>query len=491
MLKNNICCKSKFIAVIITSTLLFLSCKKLVEVGSPFYSTNAQNVFREDASAIAALTGIYTDMSRSSIFSGSGSINMMAGLSADELTLFKDVSDVKFNSYYTNALVSVGPTQNFGTDAWDVLYKYVYYCNAAIEGLTLNDGNKLTPAIKQQLLGEAKFLRAFFYYYLVNLFGDVPLCITTDASVNATLSRMPKNDIYRQIISDLQSSNQLLSEDFLSGTLLNTSTERVRPTKWASKALLARVCLHAGDFVNAESESSDIIMHNSVFSLTSLGNVFLKASAANKEPIWQLQPVTAGRNTGEARTFLLTSSGPTTNTDRPVHLSPQLMGSFEMGDQRRTKWMDSVTVSGIKYFYPSKYKNDGATVTEYLMVFRLAEQYLIRAEARAMQAKFQQAIDDVNLIRFVHGGLLVSQLAPSNQSDAINAVLRERQVELFTEWAHRWCDIKRTGKVDEVMGSVTPVKSNGTINWQSYKQLYPIPYTDVEKNSNLTQNSGY
>ena len=70
------------------------------------------------------------------------------------------------------------------------------------------------------------------------------------------------------------------------------------------------------------------------------------------------------------------------------------------------------------------------------------------------------------------------------------AVLHERQVELFMELGHRWLDLKRSGSIDAVMNIVTPLKGNGAA-WQSYQQLYPIPLNDIQKDPNLTQNTGY
>jgi hypothetical protein len=72
----------------------------------------------------------------------------------------------------------------------------------------------------------------------------------------------------------------------------------------------------------------------------------------------------------------------------------------------------------------------------------------------------------------------------------LNAILTERQHELFTEWGHRWLDIKRLGKADEIMSGIAPLKG-GT--WQSYKQLFPIPVQDIQRNPSLKghQNPGY
>ncbi len=165
-------------------------------------------------------------------------------------------------------------------------------------------------------------------------------------------------------------------------------------------------------------------------------------------------------NTEEAKTFIIPETG--FSAERPFYLSAQLLSSFESGDNRRhgKNWIDSITIDGTVFYYPYKYKLDQqdpsiltpAEIDEYLMVFRIAEQYLIRAEARAQQNNVAGAQNDLNIIRSRAG------LANTNAGDLTSltdAVLHERQTEMFTEWGHRWLDLKRTDKVDEVMSAVT------------------------------------
>lgn len=462
-------------------------CEKFVVVEAPITSVNEENVYKTDATAIAVLTGIYAQMVNNGLFTGNAGISLLSGLSADELTLTNLVTDNRLIAYFKNELRS-GPNANYGIELWRDVFFYIFQCNAALEGL--GSSGSLTPSVKKQLLGEARFMRAFFYFYLVNFVGDAPLAVTTDPEVNATLSRSSVPLVYRQIVADLKEAQQLLSENYLNKDLQNyTGTpERVRPTKWAATFLLARSYLYLADYANAELEASKIISNATQFSLHhALNSVFLKNST---EAIWQLQPVQTGRNTEDAFAFMLPVTGPNANAN-PVYLSPQIIHAFEPGDHRRKSgnWIDSVIVSGTTYFYPAKYK---ATITsgaasEYLMVLRLAELYLIRAEARAQQNNMGAAQDDLNSIRTRAG---LPDTKANDKTALVAAVLNERQVELFTEWGHRWLDLKRTGYVDAIMSVVTPLKANGR-PWQSYQQLYPVLYNDILMNPNLNQNTGY
>jgi starch-binding outer membrane protein, SusD/RagB family len=464
--------------------LLFLlvfnqSCKKLVEVKPPSTSINSGNVFANDKTAIAAVTDIYVKMSGQELPGGGiASLSLFPGLSSDELSLYNGATNNSVNFYYTNTLTSTNLT---GTDFWFPLYQTIYVTNAAIEELSKSTG--LTLAVRIQLEGEVKFIRAFCYFYLVNLYGDVPLALTTNYQANAVLSRANKSAVYDRIISDLTEAQNLLSSNFLNATLLNTTTDRVRPTRWAATALLARAYLYKGEYIKAENEASTIINNSSLFGLPTLNNVFLKNSS---EAIWQLQPVHAGWNTEDAKIFILSSNGPDQGV-RPFYLSPQLINSFDAADQRKTNWVKTVTVGSNTYYYPYKYKsatfND--PVTEYKMVLRLSEQYLIRAEARAMQNRISDARDDLNIIK--SRASLGNSMA-NDQASLLTAILKEKQVELFTEWGHRWFDLKRTKKVDAVMSIVTPQKG-GT--WNSNWQWYPITRNELNLNPNLVQNGGY
>jgi len=145
-------------------------------------------------------------------------------------------------------------------------------------------------------------------------------------------------------------------------------------------------------------------------------------------------------------------------------------------------WVDSITESGQTYYFPFKYKiQSGATLTEYSMVLRLAELYLIRAEARVYLNNLSGAEEDLNVIRN-RAGLPVTDA--TDNTTLLNAIMQERRVELFTEWGHRWLDLKRTGQADSVLAPQKP-------QWQTTSVLYPIPQSEIQNDPNLIQNPGY
>lgn len=147
-------------------------------------------------------------------------------------------------------------------------------------------------------------------------------------------------------------------------------------------------------------------------------------------------------------------------------------------------WTDSATVGTQTFYYPYKYKiAGGSPLQEYHIVFRLAEQYLIRAEARMHEGNLNGAIADVNIIR-ERAGLTALSLS-LNVSQVTTAIAQERRIELFAEFGHRWLDLKRTGKADAVIGTLKPS------TWRPEAALWPVPLAQRNANPFLSQNKGY
>jgi starch-binding outer membrane protein, SusD/RagB family len=457
------------------------SCKKFIEVEAPFTNLNGENVYKTDATAISATTSIYAKMSMGTInIAGIPSVSYFTGLSSDELSLHSSVTGTQL-ALYTNSLSSLQAANGI----WDSYYPIIYQANAVIEGLV--GSVTLTPAVKQQLIGEAKFIRGFCYFYLVNLYGDVPLVLSTDHKVNSLMARTPASLVWQQIFTDLNEAQVLLADKYPKADIITYyptgAEERVRPTKWVATALLARAYLYTGDWVKAEAQATSVISNIVMYDTVSLSKVFLKNG---KEAIWQLQPVSTGWNTEDAKTFILPPAGPGA-FQTPTYINKRLQFSFETGDIRKTSWLDSVKVGSDTFYYAHKYKSAtlNAPVTEYNTVFRLAEQYLIRAEARAQQGNITGSQSDLNVIRKRAG---LGNTAANTKDNLLVAISRERRSELFTEWGHRWLDLKRTNSIDQTMNLESPLKG-GT--WESFDKLYPISSDELTKNPNLIQTPGY
>lgn len=441
--------------------LLTGSCKKAVTVELPADYLVAGAVFNTDRSAQSAMAGIYSQLSQGNLQACTNGITLFAGLLSDELTT---PATGAYEEFVTNSL-SVSNTV-LQSNLWASLYKSIYQTNALLEGLASSTG--VSAPVRQQLSGEARLLRAYFYFYLVRLFGDVPLVTGTDYRINAVKERTPTAEVYAQIKEDLQAALTNLPAAY-------PATGRSRPNQWTAAAFLARVSLFMNDPTTAAQQASAIIQ-SGVYSLSpSTANVFL---ATSNETLWQLVPVQPNYNTWDGNLFISNAGIIPSYT-----VSPGLLAAFENGDQRKTQWLKNTTVNSVVYTHPFKYKvKTSATVTENQVMLRLAEVYLIRAEARLLLGDLTGARDDLNLVRN-RAGLGAS---PAMTSPAIaTAIRQERRVELFAEWGHRWFDLQRSGQIDAVMSAAKPGL------WQPTDALCPIPQSEILRNVNLTQNPGY
>jgi hypothetical protein len=457
--------KSFFLVFLMATSCALTSCKKFLEVDPPIDRSISAKVFSSDKTATSAVIGLYSQMMVTFPTFTSGGITIYAGLSGDEL-YSTSTANPDLAEFVNNSLTS---TNGFlSGDFWLRAHNLIYQANACIEGLTAS--SNISTATKQQLIGEAKFVRAYVYFYLVNLFGDVPLITSTDYNENSNLPRYPATEVYTQIVRDLKDAQSLLTVSYTTG-------ERVRPNKLAATALLARTYLYLNDWPNAEAESTAVINSGDYSLDADLNSVFL---ANSNEAIWQIMPVSPGFNTTEGR-FLIPSPSASSKPNYPI--TSLLSSAFEIGDQRKLFWVKSKLISGELFEYPFKYKIRALNqpVTEYYMILRLAEQFLIRAESRINLNNLPGAQDDINIIRNRAG------LPNTTAVDAINlttALEQERRIELFAEWGHRWLDLKRTNKVDLTLAPIKP-------GWQPTDALYPIPQIELLRNPLLTQNPGY
>lgn len=447
------------IATLLTIMTIFVGCENFVEIDPPRTDLIKSTVFANDVTANAAVVDMYYQQTESSGFAsgGNNSITLLSSLSSDDL-INGIAWDPAYQQFNDNAIL---PDNSLTLSVWSDLYKCIHKANAILEGLAAS--TQVSEGVKHQLQGEALFMRAFCYFYLVNLFGDVPQVLVTDYAISKSMPRTSVGTVYQQIIADLTQSISFLKDNY------NISNnERVRPNKGAAKALLARVYLFTDDWANAELIATELIDNTSTYSLATLDNIFLKNST---EAIWQLLP-NIWKNSWDVETFNFYGH----------KLTPSMMNTFETGDNRKAAWVEN-GVSG-PYDYPVKYKDYQGTGAEYSTVLRLAEAYLIRAEARTNQGKIlgpNSAESDLNAIRNRAG---LPNTVANNETTMLAAIEHERRVEFFAEWGHRWLDLKRWKKANDVL---QPMKQT---NWQVSDVLYPIPEFQI-LNSKVTQNPGY
>lgn len=456
---------TKFIVLLPIIFILLSSCEDALEVDNPLGQIPKENVFNNEGTAKAAVTTLYAKLRDQAFLTGNLSGTSYAmGLYADELDYY-DTPGFDFEFFYTHQVL---PSNSTIASVWNESYQIIYLSNEVLEGIA--SSTELPQEFKNQLKGEALFIRALSHFYLVNLYGAIPYITTTNYVTNSQVARLPVPQVYDTLLSDLLEAKALLGNEYI-------TSERVRANSWVVSALLARVYLYLEQWQHAEIESSILIANTSLFEIEpDVENEFLKDSTS---AIFQFKPKNEGDNTLEASIFKFESAPPPRTA-----LTLDLVTSMEEIDKRKSNWIGEVSNETQTYYFPNKYKentNTGVSM-EYSIVFRIAEQFLIRSEARAKQGNLTGAKEDLNTIRSRAG---LDNTAAITSSEILDAIVQERRFELFTEYGHRWFDLRRYGLADQVL---SPIKSG----WKSTDILLPIPEVELLTNPNLNpQNPGY
>jgi hypothetical protein len=455
-----------FYTLLLPLSAMFAGCEKMVEASNPTNELRSANVFASNGTAESAGAGMYSSLYWSKQLFQS-SLSGITGICGDEM---KYLRNTNFDQYMNNVIL---PDDNNVLQMWTEFYSSIYQANSVMEGV--NGSTAVSDSLKKRLTGEAKFIRAFCHFYLVNLWGDVPLIMTTDVSTTSVTPRDSTAKVYRQIVADLQDAQSALPS-----TYNVYGGDRSRATKWSATALLARVYLYMGNWAGAEEQANALINNTTLFGLTANTATVTPFLKNSNESIWQFFSASTATNgyAAEGGNFV-------TSTANYV-LRTELYNAFETGDKRKTNWTRTITVGTVVYPQTYKYRLISSTaataagIQEFPTVLRLGEQYLIRAEARAQQNNVSSAQADLNVIR-ARAGLGVTPAA--DQATLLTAVEKERQVELFCEFGHRWLDLKRTNRLDAVMKIAKPT------TWTTIKAaLFPVPQTAINTNPNLSQN---
>lgn len=335
----------------------------------------------------------------------------------------------------------------------------------------LNSSTSIPEDIKQPLLGQTYFLRAYGYYRLVTLFGGVPIVF------DRGLDKVPRNsedEVYAQIISDLEASIANGPE------FTNSKFASVQ----AAKALLARVYLIRGEWALAKQYADEVI-NSGEFALTSDYASMFTAPYESSEHIFKLNyTVTEAENSLDY--FLQHPTMPGSGrAELPV--DPDLVEAYEGGDERLEASIveipESVASSG---FYTKKYQDPTGNGAVPMYILRIAEMYLISAEAQYQisgNATDPVVLERINAVRTNRG---LEALTSVDLYD----IIHERRVELAFEGT-RWTDMKRTPS------ETNPQKSMATVFLEAKgrsanDQLYPIPQSAIDRNELLLPNNpGY
>ena len=446
--------KSVHTILIIATLLTGVACEGILEPRPVDRITNDQ-VLKDASSARTVLTGIYRD------FANLGAPTIVAGdLTADLL-----VHNGTFVQYLEISDKEMSASNGSAGALWGVIYGLNFSANFLLEGLPELDN--VSPAVKEELSATARFLRGYAYFIGTNTYDGIPLATTTSIAANRDIPRASKQEILAFVEEDLLFAlDKVPADPFNQGEVSNG----------AVKAALARFYLYQENWSEAEKYATEIIDGIGV------KTYFLEPEFADvltdfsNESILEIV-YSANDNPGTSTNFGINNLF---EARREIIPSTDIIQALKNngGDRIAMIEFNSENASGT---------DNGWTITRYgpfdnIPVLRLGEVYLIRAEARTQLNQFGAAVSDINAIRERSG---LSPISGNSQNLLLGIIEEERRVEMAFE-GHRWYDLKRTGKVDDVMRSFSP-------KWDDTDKLWPIPLREIQNNPSLNgqQNPGY
>jgi hypothetical protein len=439
---------------------LFLSsCDNKLDV-KPVTNIDASSAVQTSADVEAILIGAYDSM---------GDADVLGGNPQRDAELIGDNGDIEWQGTF------VPPAQIFNKNllrdngqaatTWLDTYRTINVANIVLANLGV-----VTSAKKSKVEGEAKAIRAWMLFNLVRVYakayvdGDpktnlgVPIVTTPTLEITTAsfTSRNTVEQVYQQIITDLTSAESLLPTK--NGFYINKNT---------ASAILARVYLSQGNYEMAR-QSANRVISSGAYALAETFDLAFNNTSNSSEDIFAVQQTEQDNDNGYNTFF----ASPDYGGRGDIKITDQHLGSYEAGDDRGLFFYESGDI------FTAKWANQFANIP----VIRLAEMYLIRAEANLRLGGAPVGatpLDDVNLVRARSNASLYTTLT-------LDAILKERRFELAFE-GHLIHDIKRNKQ--------TIVKTNGSdvrvYPYNSPKLIFPIPMRETDANTQLIQNEGY
>lgn len=436
--------------VLVAFVLLSASCKKFLEE-VPDYALPSSSAITDVSTARAAIVGTYDRVQNYY----ASSYPTLGTITADHVIFNGTLSE--YLQLDQNAI----PTDNVITvSAYQGLYRTINSANSVIAYVPLVNDPLLTDAEKNKILGEAYFIRALSYFDLGRGWGGVQLQLkpTTDLTVLKGIKRSTLDQTYDQVLADLIQAEQLLPED---------ATTRNRAQKSAARALRARLHLYRKQWADAETYATQVIS-NTKYTLVKPYKSFFTAPFQTAESVLELAFSSNDRNSYWNLWYPSSSGGQFTL--KPSDGLIAKLNDPNVGGTRKALIAGTgATVYGVLY-------NTVGLSTDPAYLIRIAELYLIRAEARAQLNKLPEAAADLNAVR---ARADVGVTTATTQPALIQAIEDENGIEFAFE-AHRWFDLVRTERAGTVLG----------ITNKNY-WLFPIPYSDIQSDPDVTQNPGY
>ncbi|HZE83086.1 MAG TPA: RagB/SusD family nutrient uptake outer membrane protein [Puia sp.] len=425
--------------------LFFSSCHKFLDV-LPTNAVSDDQAITDSASATNAVRGAYRALAAGGYYGATYQFDAL--LSGNALNYTQSgASQLQF-LYHT-----LTADNNDLETIWAAAYAAINDANFVIAKVPDIAGTTLSQSYKNQLLGEAYFIRALAYFDLGRAFGGVQLFLTPTSKVSDKLGKLrgSQADTYVQVLADLNTAE----------TLLPATTIRDRATQRTVWALRARLQTYLRQWPQAETDAGRIIADSADYKLVNPYSAFFN-QVNTTESVFELSYSLAYPNP-------MYGNWKKGGNYTPNTAIVTLLQNPSIGGNRSALLLPSGT-SILGNLYPL------SNGTNPVYVIRVAELWLIRAEARAQQNNLSGALSDLNAIR-TRAGLPNSSAV--TQPDILLAIENERRVEFALE-PQRWFDLVRTGRAPAVLNVTDP-----------NHYLFPIPAPELSADHSLTQNPGY
>jgi starch-binding outer membrane protein, SusD/RagB family len=444
--------KYKFIVIGISIVAFATGCQKFLETKSELFVEDGFAI-RDRKSAGAAVIGMYNQLS-SNGYNGN-TFRYIANLSSDNL---RWVGNSPINREFW--VHEVFATNSRVLELWRAIYATINIANNILEKVPVVNDVTYNANLRNNDRGEAFFVRAYSYFDLARLWGNVPLTVkATSRPEDANgIGNSSREQVLRLVENDLDSALNLLP----------TTVNRNRANRSSALALKARLHLYRKEWQEAINRANDLI-GNSAFQLVKPYNSFF-LSKNTQESIFEIAYTVNNRNAWAPNWFASNITGGRREL-LPTDGLISLLNNPSTGGDRKSLLLP---ISGIIY---GNMNFRIATGDDPVYAIRIAEMYLIRAEAYANLNRLQEGLSDLNTIRQRANAATIQNVASTNE--LLGLIATERRLEFAYE-SHRWFDLIRTGKAVEVL------------NLQNeFRQLLPIPTQELLVNSSLVQNQGY
>lgn len=452
----------------------------VIATGCDVLNQNPQTAISDDIaiqdqkSAEAALNGLYSQLQSGNYYGNN--LQIISDVTSD---IAQSVGTWDFYREMDTYVTSTGNLES--RDLWSQIYTTINHANNIITEVPNLDN--VAQNTKDQILGEAYFIRALSYFDLTRTFGGVPgLAGTMGVPIVTNPSRKIGESSYPERATIEASYNQVESDLKVAEKLLDGFVSPNRASAAAAQAMLSRLYLYIQNYELAEQYATQIIDGYS-FELTENfeDNFF---SENTSEAIFELAFNTTDNNGIRFWYFPSDKGG---RGDIALHDTYAAM-VMSRADDERSKLIDFDDNVGV--YYPTKYKKPGGD--DNIQVLRLAEMYLNRAEARTRKATpdFSGALADLNKIRNRAGLPDTTGSGVDTKEEILNAIQLERGIE-FIEEGHRWFDLVRTGRAVNVLTNIRRTNGDPVSLVDPGRMVFPIPSRDLDANTNLEQNEAY